>query len=182
MPNYDPFDWYWLADDGRLFGSARSGLATTKSDKPFKAWVGSGGVPTPWPRDENGDQTDAALQDVLKPYGLWIALLAYAADRRWIKETGGISVAGIPVATDDRSKIMIMGARVASAARPDWETVWHGADGQIYPLNAAAMIAVSNAVEAHVNATFATFASVKAEITGGQITTTEEIDAAFSAS
>lgn len=108
-------------------------------------------------------------------------LIAYAASKRWDAENGGTLVGGIPVATDDRSKIMIMGARVAAAANSDWETVWHGADGQTYPLNAAQMIAISDAVEAHVNATFATFASVKADIEAGKITKTAKIDSAFNA-
>lgn len=108
-----------------------------------------------------------------------IDLSAYAAHARWSKEVGGITISGIPIATDDRSKIMIMGARVAAAAKPDWETVWHGADGGSYPLNAAAMIAISDAVEAHVNGTFATFAIVKADIEAGQITSVEQIDTAF---
>ena len=106
-------------------------------------------------------------------------LRAYAADARWRREVGGILVGTVPVATDDRSKTMVLGARVAAAANPAWETVWHGADGQTYPLNAAAMIAISDAVEAHVNATFATFAIVKADIEAGEITTLAEIDAAF---
>lgn len=106
-------------------------------------------------------------------------LLSYAAARRWQAETGGTVVGGVPIATDDRSKTMVLGARVAAAADPGWETVWHGADGQTYPLDAAAMIAISNAVEAHVNATFATFAAVKADIEAGEITTVAEIDAAF---
>lgn len=104
-------------------------------------------------------------------------LVSYAADRRWRKEVGGITIAGVPIATDDRSKIMIMGARVAAAADPNWTTVWHGADGASYPLNATAMIAISDAVEAHVNATFATFASVKADIEAGVLTSFAEIDA-----
>lgn len=107
------------------------------------------------------------------------ALVAYAADRRWQIETGGVVIGGAPIATDDRSKIMIMCARVAAQAAPDWTTVWHGTDGVTYPLNAAAMIAISNAVEAHVNGTFATFASVKADIEAGEITTTAEIDESF---
>jgi hypothetical protein len=106
-------------------------------------------------------------------------LIAYAADARWRREVGGILVGGVSVATDDRSKTMVLGARVAATANAAWETVWHGADGQIYPLNAAAMIAISDAVEAHVNGTFATFAIVKAEIEAGEITTLAEIDAAF---
>lgn len=106
-------------------------------------------------------------------------LVAYAADKRWRVEVGGTVVGGVPISTDDRSKIMIMGARVAAAADAGWTTVWHGADGQTYPINATQMIAISDAVEAHVNATFATFASVKADIDAGDITTLAEIDAAF---
>lgn len=107
------------------------------------------------------------------------ALLRYAANKRWEVETGGISVAGVPVATDDRSKIMIMGARVAAQANPDWTTVWHGTDGEIYPLNAAQMIAISDAVEAHANATFAAFAAVKTAIEDGEITAIEQVDQAL---
>lgn len=107
-------------------------------------------------------------------------LMAHAALRRWMLETGGIMIGGIPVSTDDRSKIMIMGARVAAQANPDWSTTWHGADGASYPLNAASMVAISDAVEAHVNSTFATFALVKGDIDAGTITSTEQIDAAFS--
>ncbi|TCR60928.1 DUF4376 domain-containing protein [Bosea sp. BK604] len=108
-----------------------------------------------------------------------IDLLAYAADRRWRQEVGGITISGVPIATDDRSKIMIMGARVAAEADPDWSTIWHGADGGTYPIDAAAIVAISDAVQAHVNQGFATFAEVKAEIEAGEITTPEEVDAAF---
>jgi hypothetical protein len=130
-----------------------------------------------WDEDLLGPRDDAALAAVnlVTP----ASLVAYAADKRWRKEVGGITLAGIPLATDDRSKIMIMGARLAASDDPDWTTVWHGADGQAYPLNAASMIAISNAVEAHVNATFAQFADVRAGIAAGTITTTAEIDAAL---
>lgn len=108
-------------------------------------------------------------------------LTAYAADRRWRKENGGIVVGGVPIATDDRSKQMIIGARLAADADPDWTTQWVGADGSVHPVNAAAMIAISDAVQAHVNACFVTYAAVKTDIDAGTITTTEEIDAAFAA-
>lgn len=117
---------------------------------------------------------DAAAAATLK-----VQLKAYAADLRWRREIGGILVAGLPVATDDRSKMMILGARVAAAANPDWVTVWHGADGGSYPINAAAMVAISDAVQAHVNQWFATFSIVDAAIVTGEITTKAEIDAAF---
>lgn len=108
-----------------------------------------------------------------------IDLAAYAMAARWQKETGGITVGGMPIATDDRSKLMIVGARVAADADPEWSTVWQGEDGSAYPLNAMQMVAISNAVQAHVAACFATFASVKASIDNGTIATTAQIDAAF---
>lgn len=106
-------------------------------------------------------------------------LVAHAAAARWRKEVGGVLVGTVPVATDDRSKLMITGARVAAMADPDWTTVWHGSDGNTYPVDVAAMVAISDAVQAHVNAGFATFAAVKAAIEAGTITTTAEVDAAF---
>lgn len=110
-----------------------------------------------------------------------VDLGAYAARLRWSREVGGITVAGVPVATDDRAKLMITGARVAAMADPGWSTVWHGADGLTYPVDAAAMIVIGDAVQAHVNSGFAIFATVRTAIDAGEITTTSEIDAAFAA-
>lgn len=106
-------------------------------------------------------------------------LIAFAANLRWRKEIGGILVEGVPVATDDRSKVMIVGARVAAAVDPQWTTIWHGSNGSVYPIDAAAMIAISDAVQSHVNAGFTTFASAKAAIEAGTITTFEQVEDAF---
>lgn len=182
---YDPTNWYWRADDDRLYSSARQSLIES-DDSAFLAWVADGRRATRWPVDADGEQTDAALQDVLAPHGLTLwpvplkeKLTAYAAAARWQKEIGGIVVGGAPIATDDRSKQMIIGARLAADADPAWTTQWVGADGSVHPVNAAAMIAISDAVQAHVNACFVTYASVKSAIDAGDITTTEEIDDAF---
>ncbi|WGD31192.1 DUF4376 domain-containing protein [Ancylobacter sp. WKF20] len=105
-------------------------------------------------------------------------LLAYAADKRWRVENGGIVAAGVPVETDDRAKLMITGSRLAAMADPLWSTVWDGADGGSYPVDAAAMVVISDAVQAHVSAAFATYATVRAAIEAGTITTISEIDAA----
>lgn len=90
--------------------------------------------------------------------------LAATAERRWQAETGGISVAGIDVRTDDRSKLMLTGARVKAAADAGFETQWVTADGQIVPLAAAQIIAISDAVLAHVDLCFAHFAGLAAAI------------------
>lgn len=55
-------DWYWKRDDGAIW-SSKLGRLLTSSDSDPEVW-------TRWPRDEAGAQTDAALQDVLTPYGL----------------------------------------------------------------------------------------------------------------
>lgn len=106
------------------------------------------------------------------------ALLAYAADRRWRCETGGIVVGGVPVATDDRSKVMIMGARIKADADASYELRWKGADGAFLLIGAGQIIAISNAVLAHVDACFAVEADVVAGIEAGTVSTFAQIDAA----
>jgi hypothetical protein len=106
-------------------------------------------------------------------------LTEYAATKRWDTEVAGISVGGIPVYTDDRSKLMVMGARIRAAADPNVIEKWAAADGEVYDLDAATIIAISDAIAAHVSACFSTFAEVKTAIAAGTITTYAGIDAAF---
>ena len=108
-----------------------------------------------------------------------VDLAAYTAQKRWEKEIGGIEVNGLTVATDDRSKMMPSGARVAAMADPGFTTAWKGSGGSFVPLDAVAVIAISDAVLAHVSACFVLEAQVKAGIEAGTITTVEQIDAAF---
>ncbi len=108
-----------------------------------------------------------------------MTLQEYAAGKRWEKEVGGIEINGLTVATDDRSKTMISGARVAAMADPDFITSWKGAGGEFVPLDAHAVIAISDAVLAHVSNCFAIEAQVLAAIDAGNITTEAQIDAAF---
>lgn len=71
-------DWYWLADDGRVFSSARFAVVG-KDDAGLKAWSESGAEhrpdgepwpPTAWPKDDAEAQTDDALNAVLIRHGL----------------------------------------------------------------------------------------------------------------
>lgn len=126
----------------------------------FDIWKAAGGVEQPY----------------LPPA---VDLISYAKDASWRKEVGGIAFAGIQIATDDRSKLMITGARVAAMSDPNWTTRWDAADETTHEINAPTMIAISEAVSAHVNNCFAIRATVKAGIADGSITTTAQIDAAF---
>ena len=110
-----------------------------------------------------------------------MTLTEYAAAKRWEKEVGGIEINGLTVATDDRSKTMISGARVAAMADPNFTTAWKGSGGEFVPLDASAVVAISDMVLAHVSNCFVIEAQVLADILAGAITTVEQIDAAFAA-
>jgi len=66
-------DWYWLASDGRIYSSARNALVYSY-DSAYLAFVAKHGGCTPWPGDANGQQTMAAMQDVMSPYGVTISI------------------------------------------------------------------------------------------------------------
>lgn len=103
MRDYTPADWYWRRDDGAIFASARQAIVD-EAEGGYAAFVADGNQATRWPVDDAGQQTDAALRDVLAPYGLALTraetMLAALADRRWRAEVGGITVAGLAVPTD----------------------------------------------------------------------------------
>ncbi len=174
---FDPSKWFWQANDGRVF-SGQKQVQITENDEEYVAWLGDGFQASPWPRDINGNQTTAALPDVLTLYGMFADLIGYAANVRWRKEVGGISVGGIPVATDDRSKLLIASARIKADSNPEFTTKWKTGSGFIL-LDAATIIALSDAVLAHVDACFETEGEVLAAIDAGTITTRDDVDAAF---
>lgn len=66
---YDPSNWYWLADDGRLYSSL-AGELVDKESEAYHQFIEQGGRATRWPSDLEGVQSFAALDDVLRPYGL----------------------------------------------------------------------------------------------------------------
>lgn len=69
---YTPIDWYWLADDGRLFSSRTSSLVDPAGEE-YLAWSEQN-EPTGWPRDEDGNQSDAALQWVFDNAGVNVSV------------------------------------------------------------------------------------------------------------
>ena len=110
-----------------------------------------------------------------------VNLAAYAALARYGKETGGITVAGVPIATDRESQAMITGAYVVASTNAAWSTAWKTGTGAFVTVTAAQMIAIALAVAAHVGNCFASEATTDAAITAGTITTTAQVDAAFAA-
>lgn len=90
---YDPRDWFWLASDGRLFSSAS--MSEVDADGPaYAAFRQTSGVATAWPRDMDGTETLASLQDVLRPFGLIVP--------------GSGEVESIPDVTAAQAKIQLL--------------------------------------------------------------------------
>jgi hypothetical protein len=106
-----------------------------------------------------------------------VDLAAYAADKRWQVETGGITINGATIDTSRDSQSMITGAYTYSQAHPEQTILFKAQSGWV-TLDAPTMAAIATAVGAHVQACFAAEAAVQAAITAGTITTAAEIDAA----
>ncbi|WP_316171281.1 DUF4376 domain-containing protein [Bradyrhizobium sp. SZCCHNRI1058] len=175
---YDPTDWYWRASDGRVLSSAARAMVAA-NDPAYLAWLAAGNRATPWPVDAAGAQTTAALQDVLTPFDVFVDLKAYAAFKRYAKETAGTAIDGVTYLTDreTQSKMAaaVLLAQVNSAATFKWKI----ADGSFVTLDAATMITVATAVGSYVQQCFAAEAMLVTGINAGTITKFEQVDAAF---
>uniref|UniRef100_UPI003017E1C0 DUF4376 domain-containing protein n=1 Tax=Kaistia sp. MMO-174 TaxID=3081256 RepID=UPI003017E1C0 len=106
-------------------------------------------------------------------------LLAYAAAKRFEVETGGVTVGGAPIRTDEKSQNRVSGAAQLVANDPTLLVIdWEAQPGVWVEVSAADMKAIGIAVGRHVQACFSTLKAVQAAIHSGAITTTAEIDAA----
>lgn len=177
---YNPYDWYWLADDGRVFASARQTIVGT-GDAQYMAWTGAGNTPTPWPRDAAGDQTTAALQAVLTPYNLFVDLAAYAAYVRYNKASGGALIAGLPYLTDPVARNTVSSANDYAVANPGHITDWKLADGTFTQLNQAQLAHVLQEMATFVQSCFTCESNMASGVIDGTVTTNAQVDAAFAA-
>jgi hypothetical protein len=171
---------FWLADDGRVYGSAKQLIADT-SDPDYTAWTGLGNVATPWPRDGAGNQTNAALQDALTPHGLFANLTYYAANVRFNKASGGVSIGGKPYLSDPVSRNTVASAHDYAVANPGHITDWKLADGTFIQLDEPGLAHVLQQMATFVQACFTCESTTATSITGGSITTRAQVDSAFAA-
>jgi Domain of unknown function (DUF4376) len=91
-------------------------------------------------------------------------LLATLANKRWEKETGGMTYSGFALSTDATSQTKYIGAVVGAQMDPTVTLKWKMADGQFVTLDAAAIVGVAMAVRGHVQACFDREAELKATI------------------
>lgn len=91
------------------------------------------------------------------------------AARRYETEVGGIEIAGMHVATDDRSKLLINGAAVEAMLDADYLLKWKTTEGFV-ELTGAQVIGIARAVRAHVQACFDREAELLAALEAGTLT------------
>jgi hypothetical protein len=178
---YNPFDWYWLAKDGRLYSSSREGIVSP-TDTAYEAWLAGSDGPTAWPVDTTGNQTSAALQQVLAPYNLFADLAHYAANSRFNAEVGGYTVMGFNFPTDRDTQAKLTAAAVMAQVVPTATFSWKLADGTFTgSLSASQMIQIAAAIGGHVNALFGAEDTIDKAIVSGTISTRAQVDAAIAA-
>lgn len=111
-------------------------------------------------------------------------LTAHLSHIRQIYELEGVTVTvgqdALEIETDLASQAKILSARVAADSDPTFTTNWSAKNGYFH-LNAAGVVAISNAVLEHINASFAAKRSVADQIDAGSLTTLSEVEAAFAA-
>lgn len=107
-----------------------------------------------------------------------VDLAAYAADKRWRLQEGGIVINGVAIRTDKDSRDMIGDACDLAEKQPA-ETIMFKAMNGWVELDAATMGAIGLAVGAYVRELFRAESQVVAAIASGEITSTAEIDAAL---
>lgn len=88
----------------------------------------------------------------------------------------GILVGGLPVQTDDLSQQRITGAALAASLDPAMQVRWKIGNGAFVTLDAPTVIAVAQAVRAHVQACFDREADLRDAIDAGQ---TPDIEAGW---
>ena len=140
----------------RLADGAR--IATTDSDTEpntnpdylaYHDWLADGGVPEP------ADPVPVTAETI--------------ASRRYQAEAAGITISGMRIETDDRSKLLINGAALEATIDPAYVMQWKTSGGFI-ELTGEQVIGIARAVRAHVQACFDREAELLAAVADGSIT------------
>lgn len=105
-------------------------------------------------------------------------LKAHAQACRRAKEIGGVTITGIPVYTDPESQAKLHAARTAAKEDANYTVKWKGAGGAFFALNATQIVAIADAVRAHVQVCFDAEEAVAMKIDADVYTTYEHIDGA----
>ena len=104
--------------------------------------------------DDLADEAKQSARDAIK-------------SRRKQAMNSGMTIAGVPVHTDDLSQSRIGNAALAAMIDPDTTVKWKGSDGGFVMLDAPTIIAIAQAIRAHVQACFDREAELLAALSAG---------------
>jgi hypothetical protein len=182
MSTYNPRSWYWLATDGRVYSSQQQAVIPD-TDQGYLDWIAAGNTPSTWPADDQGNQTDWAMQQVLAPYIIPVDLKSYARLTRDTVIVSGCTITGVAgmteIATDPYSQNVVGSYHSFAAADPAFAVAWVMPDRSTVLLANADIISVYDQEQAFFKEQYDTYTQVIGDIDGGSITTTDEIDLAF---
>lgn len=183
MAVFLPQNWFWLADDGRAYGSAKQLISDT-SDPDYVAWSAVNN-PSGWPRDLAGNQTEAEMQAVVGPYGLFVNLIYYTANARYNRASGGVIVTSlggsVPFLSDPQSRNTVNSAFDYLVHKGSGTVQWKLSDGSFVTLDQTKITTLMSDMAGFVQSCFGVESTTVSGINGGSITTTAEVDAAFAA-
>lgn len=111
------------------------------------------------------ERLDAAPDSEPVPAPDWPALIAA---RRYIAETGGTTVQGMPLDTQRDSQSMLTGAALAASLDPQYSVQWKTGGGFV-TLTSAQILGLASAVRAHVQACFDREAALLDAVADGSI-------------
>lgn len=183
MPMFIPGKWFWVADDGRAYGSAKQ-LITNTADPDYVAWLQAGYAASIWPKDSAGNQTNASLQEVLTQFGLYADLTYYAANSRYNRSCVGVIITSLNTASfasDPVSRNTINSAYDFLTVNKTETLNWKMSDGTFITVDLAKVTTMMNDVADFVHKCYDCEATTVAAINGGTITTQAQVDAAFAA-
>lgn len=122
--------------------------------------------------DRDADEIAARDAEISRKRGLKIARhLRIYRDRRVYE---GVTVGGVRIGTDDRTQMRLMAARVMAAEDADYSVNWKAESGFV-TLDAEAVIALADAVRAHVQKCF----DAEEAIAGAVFVSFETLEGAF---
>lgn len=138
---------------------------TTASDPDVVAWVSEGNIITPYLPPIINSTYPATIPN----------LIAYAANKRYSLETGGMTINGVTVDTSRDSQTMINGAYIYMTTSGA-TTISYKANSGWITIDAATVKAIALAIGQHVQTCFNSEKAIDDAINAGTITTFAEID------
>lgn len=171
---YNVQDYYWIVadDQTQVWSSRRAGYVPT-SDPEYVAWLDAS-EPAPIATMTDLEQLFA----VQYPRG---SLNSYSTFIRDKTNGGGVTVNGMPFATDPVTVMSLNSAYIYTQTKTTQTFSWKLPDGSFVTLNKADIQLLQNTISNFGQSCFACEDTVLSGIEDGSITTHDQIDAAFAA-